>query len=491
MTDQPAEPPVRPAVAGHGSAGPGPAGSAAAATDDAGSGPVRTRGRALPRAAVILVVAAAFVVLVAGTREVSSIVAPAFFAFNLVLTTRPLQKWLLNHHVPRGAVVVLVMLVLYAILFGVFGLLAIAIVQAASEIPRYASQFLELFDRLVTWLDERGISQAQLLDEVQSNLDFGRIITFTQSLLGWVSSFSTQLGFIVLVLFFLAIDTGDTRRRLSLLVGARPDLASSLRDFATSVRRYWVVNTIFGLIVAVLDYVGLLVIGVPLAFTWGILAFVTNYIPNIGFVIGLVPPALVALLEGGVRDMVWVLVLYAVANTAIQTFIQPKFTSDAVGINTTTTFLSLAFWSFVLGPLGALVAVPATLFLKAVLIDSDPSTRWVNAFVNAETSISHEGGQASRRAGRRAGAAPAPPGSGADPPVRDGPPYQDGRESPDPKSPAPARSTADDTATADGRVNTVDPEPESTVTEGSRTPPQDAPRRDVDPADPPGFDDTK
>ena len=72
-------------------------------------------------------------------------------------------------------------------------------------------------------------------------------------------------------------------------------------DFAKSTRKYWIVTTIFGFIVALLDVGALLIIGVPLAVTWGVLAFVTNYIPNIGFLLGLIPPALIALLDGGRR----------------------------------------------------------------------------------------------------------------------------------------------------------------------------------------------
>ena len=75
-------------------------------------------------------------------------------------------------------------------------------------------------------------------------------------------------------------------------------MADALLDFAQSVRKYWSVTTVFGLIVAVIDFIALLIIGVPMALTWAVLAFVTNYIPNIGFLLGLIPPVLIALLEG-------------------------------------------------------------------------------------------------------------------------------------------------------------------------------------------------
>ncbi|WP_238705979.1 AI-2E family transporter [Serinicoccus marinus] len=132
---------------------------------------------------------------------------------------------------------------------------------------------------------------------------------------------------------------------------------------------------------ALLDVIALVWLGVPLALAWGVLSFLTNYIPNIGFVIGLVPPAVVALLANGPVNALLVVVVYSVLNFVVQSLIQPKFTGDAVGVTPTITFISLVVWAWVLGPVGALLALPATLLVKAVLIDADPAARWVNAFL--------------------------------------------------------------------------------------------------------------
>ena len=141
--------------------------------------------------------------------------------------------------------------------------------------------------------------------------------------------------------------------------------------------------TTYDHIVAVLDVVALGILNVPMAVTWGVLSFITNYIPNIGFFVGVIPPALLALVDSGPLTALWVIVAYTVLNFVIQSLIQPKFTGDAVGLNTTTTFLSLLFWSQVIGALGAILAVPLTLFAKAVLIDTDPRSRWISLFLSA------------------------------------------------------------------------------------------------------------
>jgi predicted PurR-regulated permease PerM len=76
-----------------------------------------------------------------------------------------------------------------------------------------------------------------------------------------------------------------------------------------------------------------------------------------------------------------VVVAYAVINLVIQSLIQPKFVGDAVGLSITLTFLSLVFWSYVIGLLGALLAVPLSLLTKALLVDADPDSRWLDPLI--------------------------------------------------------------------------------------------------------------
>ena len=138
------------------------------------------------------------------------------------------------------------------------------------------------------------------------------------------------------------------------------------------------VATVFGFIVAVLDTTFLFFTPIPDPLVWGILAFITNYIPNVGFVVGLVPPAVLGLLEGGPGLMLLVIVVYSALNAVIQSVIQPRVVGEAVGLSGSVTFISLVFWAWVLGAVGALFAVPLTLLAKALLVDVDPRAAWLS-----------------------------------------------------------------------------------------------------------------
>ena len=79
--------------------------------------------------------------------------------------------------------------------------------------------------------------------------------------------------------------------------------------------------------------------------------------------------------------MIIVIIGYSLINFVIQSIIQPKVMADAVNLSLTLTFVSLIFWTFVIGAMGAILAVPLTLLTKALLLDVDPSTRWISSLI--------------------------------------------------------------------------------------------------------------
>ena len=119
----------------------------------------------------------------------------------------------------------------------------------------------------------------------------------------------------------------------------------------------------------------------------GLLVFITNYIPYIGFWIALVPPMLLALLTGGWELTAVVIALFTVVNFVLTSLIQPKYVGDAVGISVTVTLVALVFWGWLLGAIGAVLAVPLTLLVKALLVDVDPRANWVNAVLGSTRTV--------------------------------------------------------------------------------------------------------
>jgi predicted PurR-regulated permease PerM len=289
-------------------------------------------------------------------------------------------------------------LAIYALLALILGSVAFAVYRLVDKLPDYASAFDRIFAYLLNISSQLGFGKAQL-EHLAASVQPSTLAGPAQALLSGLSGGVTLLILIVTLVIFLAFDAASMPTRLKVIRETRPHIADGLVNFADRVRKYWIVTTVFGLIVAVLDVIALLFLGVPLYITWGVLAFVTNYIPNIGFILGVIPPALIALLDGGVGTAIGVVVAYTIINVVVQTIIQPRFTGDAVGISATVAFVSLIFWAYILGTLGALLAIPATLFLKSVLLDNSVPASWVNALVTS--SPLKDRPTAVRRTGRK------------------------------------------------------------------------------------------
>jgi AI-2 transport protein TqsA len=329
----------------------------------------------LPRTTVLLIGAAAIVIVVTGLRSAAGIVGPVVLAMALTILFHPMRAGL-ERRMPVWAASLVVLFSVYTLIVLMTLALVVSIGQLAALVPTYAPQINDLVKEFADWLAARGIKPAQV-DAVAGALDVGQLVDVATSLLSSVLSVLSDLFFLVTLLLFLAFDSAKVTRLLQNARLHRPHMVDALGSFARGTRSYLGVSAVFGLIVAVIDTVLLSVMGVPGAFVWGVLAFVTNFIPNIGFVIGVVPPAVVGLLDGGPGLMVAVIVMYCVVNLVIQSIIQPRYVGNAVGLSTTLTFLSLVFWTWVLGPLGALLAVPMSLLFKAVLVESDPASAWM------------------------------------------------------------------------------------------------------------------
>jgi AI-2 transport protein TqsA len=329
---------------------------------------------------VILVGAAATVIVVAGVQAVAWLIGPAFMALIVVIAVAPVQGWLRRHGWPGWATTVVVILLVYAILLGLALGIIFSVARLATELPKYASAADGLVTSATAQLAALGVGPEQLA-QARSSLNLGSLAGVLGSLLSSVAGLASNLVFLLALLLFLSVEAGGTGDRLASIAADRPRITDALGRFAWGTRQYLLVTTVFGLIVAVLDSVALALMGIPLAVTWGLLSFITNYIPNVGFIIGVVPPALLGLLTGGPELMLIVILVYCGINFVVQSIIQPRFIGDAVGLSVTVTFVVLVFWAWLLGPLGAILAIPLTLLAKALLVDIDPQAKWADALL--------------------------------------------------------------------------------------------------------------
>jgi predicted PurR-regulated permease PerM len=357
-------------------------------------------GRVLPLWLTVVLGVAGTAAAVAGINAAAPILGPIVLAFVLTVVAHPIIGALVRRGVRKAIAIAITVLVVEGVLIGFMLALIFSFGQLVTVLPQYSDEWDQALDGIRSTLAGAGVGQEQVQDVLHSI----QASTVISAVGGLFAALAGSLASFVLVLATVLFMTAEGAGLPDRLAGAPGSwrLRRALGDFARNTRRYIVVTTIFGFLVAVVDTVALVLLGVPLALLWGLVSFLTNYVPNIGFFLGLAPPMLLAFLVGGPGLALAVIVVYSLANFVLQSVIQPVFVGDAVGLSVTVSFLSVIVWTVILGPMGAILAVPLTLFVHAILVGQDPDRLWAKALLAGTSgAATTRGAAAGRRPARR------------------------------------------------------------------------------------------
>jgi predicted PurR-regulated permease PerM len=159
-----------------------------------------------------------------------------------------------------------------------------------------------------------------------------------------------------------------------------------LREISSKIKSYMVLKALISLFTGIVIWIALSFIGTDYAFLWGVLAFLFNFIPNIGSIIAAVPAVFISLVQLGSMSALLVTLLYVVVNITIGSIIEPKIMGKGLGLSTLVVFLSLLFWGWLLGIVGMLLSIPLTIMAK-IIFDSNKNTRWISVLLGSEEKL--------------------------------------------------------------------------------------------------------
>ena len=357
----------------------------------------------MPRGTTILLGLAGATVVAFGLASIRSIVAPVVLSLVLTICAHPLRTGLERRGVPRGIATGTVALAVFLTLAAFVAALVVAFAQFATLLPQFAPQIAQIGRTIGDWLAEIGIGAAQV-QQIISGFDPSRILDFVYGLFGNVASLTGSLVVVLTTLILLAADSSYLGAILADLRPKRARMVTSLEILASGIRRYMIATAALGIAQGVLNAIALVILGVPGAFLWGLLAFLGSFIPNIGYFIAIIPPVVFGFLVGGWQTAIPVIVVYAVINGVVQTLIQPRIVGNAVALSQTITFVSVLVWATIVGPVGAILAIPLTLMVRALLIDSDPNAAWWRPVIGdlTRTKTVMKAEDAARKSERRA-----------------------------------------------------------------------------------------
>lgn len=331
-----------------------------------------------------LLIGASAVVLLAGLKAAQSLLIPFLLALFLAIICAPVVSWLARRRVPVGAAVLLVVLVLLA-LFSAFGAV---IGGSVNEFATFANQYQGRFDELVatlsTWLEAHKVETGSL--DALSMLQPGRLMNLLGGALRSLAAVLSNLFLILLTMIFLLLEASTLPVKMDAIGAAGPFQMENLRPVVSQVQRYLAIKTATSLTTGVLVGVWTAVVGLEFAVVWGLLAFLLNYIPNIGSIVAAVPAVLLALVQEGIAYAVLVAIGYVAVNVGIGNFAEPYLMGRVAGLSTLVVFLSLVFWGWMWGSIGMLLSVPLTMILK-ILFENTDDLKWIAILLDSRRGV--------------------------------------------------------------------------------------------------------
>lgn len=300
-------------------------------------------------------------------KAAQAVLIPLMIAWLLSYVCGPVVNFLVDKKVPLGlavfAVLMLVLLVCY--LSGIF--LYGRVQSFASEYGTYAERLTIIHNDAMYNLSQRYNVPETAFADINWTREIGkRLLTAS----GNVASFLGNLMMVLIFLVFMLLGKPYFKYKVEKAFPKERAVAFSsvTASISKQIGQYLVVKVAISGTTAVLVWLGLTLLKVEFALTWGALAFFLNFIPSIGSILASVPPILLAIVQFYPNG--WMPLLVAVVLLLIQmtmgNVIEPKIMGDSLNLSPVVILLSLVFFGWLWGIVGALLSVPIAASIKIV-----------------------------------------------------------------------------------------------------------------------------
>jgi predicted PurR-regulated permease PerM len=320
------------------------------------------------------VVMACVVIILAGIKTASPIVVPFVLSAFLAVICNPAIVLLSKYRIPKWLSIILLMA--FIVLMGLWlaSLVGSSINEFSKQMPVYRQQLIEQFAWIIEKLQTFNIQISK--QKVLDYFDPGMALSMTTNMLSGVGNVMANLFLIILTIVFMLFEAQSLPKKFHLALDDPDMRLKQIDKFLHSVNQYMVIKTLVSLATAAVIGIGLSIIGVDYALLWAVIAFLFNYIPNIGSIIAAIPAVLLAFIQMGPGAAGITGLLYVGTNMVMGNVVEPRFMGRGLGLSTLVVFLSLIFWGWLLGSVGMLLSVPLTMIVK-IGLESSQSGGWL------------------------------------------------------------------------------------------------------------------
>ncbi|MGH9381331.1 MAG: AI-2E family transporter [Thermoanaerobaculia bacterium] len=337
----------------------------------------------------LLVTAAAAVIVIAGMKAAAPILVPLMLALFITLVSFPLLEWLRTHGWPRSLASAAT-LVVDALVLTAFGfLVARAVDQFVEAAPEYLERIKQIARGSMERLSSFGLLPPEWVDPERIGLpdvlDLARVVV-GRTFAGVTSTFLFAT-FVLLYMLFMLGEAQALPDKLDRAFGSSLAGSRRMHRFVRDVQRYLLVKTWLNLILAVLVWIWLVILKVDFALLWAILSFLLHYIPNLGIILAAVPPAVQALIQHNPGRLLLVVLGFLVVGVVLGNLVEPQIMGRRFGFSSLVVLISLVFFGWIWGPVGALLSVPLLVVLR-VLSENSDDCHWLAVLLGRGRPVS-------------------------------------------------------------------------------------------------------
>lgn len=332
---------------------------------------------------------AALVIIIAGLKAASALLVPFLLAIFISIICAGPFHWLQQRRVPAPLALLLVIAVVMLAGLLLLTLVGTSINDFSRDLPLYQEKLRAQTTALFDWLGGFGL---KISKQVLLNLfDPGAVMQYSASMLAKAGGVLTNSFLILLTVIFILFEAAGMPAKLKAALPDADGSLASLEKFTGGVRQYLAIKTLVSFATGLAVTLGLLLLGLDYALLWGVLAFLLNYVPNIGSIIAAVPAVLLAMVQLGPLRALLVASIYLAVNVIMGNAVEPRLMGRRLNLSSLVVFISLVFWGWVLGPVGMLLSVPLTMIVK-IALEVNAATRWLAILLSSDVpaKIPHE-----------------------------------------------------------------------------------------------------
>ncbi len=312
-----------------------------------------------------LLAAAALVIVVFGLKYSSDVLAPIFLAATLAILFTPALWWLEKKGLHPWLALVVMVLALGGFIVLMIFILTTSLEQLSLHLPEYADLLHQRIDTLGAALGTIGVDLQETLNSMV--VDTTEVAHSAIDIALGVLSNGVAIVFFLFLLFLMLVESRSVATKFQTRLQAGNNVAIQLGNYTRQIQKQYRIQAMSNLLSAVALTVEFLLFRIDGAFLWGFLAFILGFIPNVGLIIACLPAVVIAFILYGWGTALVILVIGIILNAAMDNAVTPRIYGKGLNLPILLVFTSFLFWSWVFGFVGALLAIPATLFVKALL----------------------------------------------------------------------------------------------------------------------------